>query len=209
MMGGRVKICGLTRVADLEAALDCGAYAVGFVFARSPRQVAPGSARELSLHAAGRAVRVGLFMDQPAAVIREVLSTVPLDMLQFHGTEPNDFCGGFGLPFLKAIPMAGAGSRSEVKAYPDAEGLLLDSHAPGAGGGSGTVFDWTQVPRCPLPIWLAGGLNAGNVADAIRQVRPWAVDVSSGVEQSPGMKSREKIEAFMHAVAMATESQSN
>jgi phosphoribosylanthranilate isomerase len=209
MMSKRVKICGLTRRPDLEAALQSGAYAVGFVFARSPRRVEPATARELSLCAAGRAVRVGLFMDQPAAVIREVLDEVPLDLLQFHGAEPNAFCSGFGLPFLKAIAMAGAASRDEVGAYPDATGLLLDSHAPGSRGGSGKAFDWNRIPQCPLPVWLAGGLHAGNVAEAIRRVRPWAVDVSSGVERSPGVKSRAKIEAFMRAVSAAAESLEN
>jgi phosphoribosylanthranilate isomerase len=199
----RVKICGLTRARDVRAALAAGADAVGFVFASSKRRIDPGSARDLALLAGDRAVRVGLFMNQQADAIHEVLETVPLDLLQFHGSESNRFCRRFGMPFIKAVPMGDAAAAREALAYPDAAGLLLDSHASGAAGGTGVAFDWALIPECPHPVWLAGGLHAGNVAEAIRRVRPWAVDVSSGVEQAPGIKSGPKIEAFMRAVASA------
>ncbi len=196
----RVKICGLTRAEDVACAVRSGAHAVGFVFARSPRRVEIEQALELASATEGSAVRVGLFMDQPEGSVRSVLRAVPLDMLQFHGREPNDFCRAFGLPFLKAIPMGDPEGRQMLYRYPDAAGLLLDSHQKGGAGGTGVAFDWARVPECPQPVWLAGGLEPANVAEAIRVVQPWAVDVSSGVEQAPGQKSHARIEAFMQAV---------
>jgi phosphoribosylanthranilate isomerase len=123
-----------------------------------------------------------------------------LHLLQFHGSEDNDYCASFGLPFIKAIAMGqGAGPADEGLLFPDAHGLLYDGHAPGAPGGGGDVFDWSLLPAGRQGVWLAGGLNAENVAGAIRQCRPWAVDVSSGVEDSPGIKNHALIRAFVQA----------
>ncbi len=193
----QVKICGLTRVADVEVALDAGADAVGFVFAKSPRQVSASQAARLAQVAAGRARRVGLFLDATIRAVEQALESVELDLLQFHGREDNAFCRAFGLPFLKAISALEASVDRVILSYPDAEGVLLDSHAPGGAGGTGRTFDWDRQFAADKPIWLAGGLNPDNVADAIRRLRPFAVDVSSGVESSPGEKDADRVRQFI------------
>ena len=195
----RIKICGLTRVRDVQAAVVADADALGFVFARSPRKIGPDWAAELVAGVPVGKVRVGLFMDQPVVEIRAVLERVPLDLLQFHGAESNAYCRGFGKPFLKAVSMTAGNAAAEALKYPDAAGILFDSHG-GSGGGTGQTFDWQALPGSPHPVWLAGGLHAGNVAAAIRATRPFAVDVSSGVEDAPGIKNAEKIAAFAAAV---------
>jgi phosphoribosylanthranilate isomerase len=122
-------------------------------------------------------------------------------LLQFHGRETNDFCTGFGLPFIKAVPMTGEDPQAYVKAFPQAAGFLLDSNAPGQAGGSGQTFDWARAPKnLDRPLILAGGLNPENVAEAVRQLRPYAVDVSSGVETSPGLKDASRMTAFVKGV---------
>lgn len=200
----RIKICGLTRAQDVSQAVDCGADYIGLVFAASPRQVDVKSARELLKPASGRASTVALFMDQATSEIAGVLAAVDFDLLQFHGQESNAFCRQFGRPFLKAVPMASAvEAKAAFDAFPDADGLLLDSHEAGSAGGSGRVFDWSEVPRSRHRIWLAGGLNPGNVATAIARVGPWAVDVSSGVERRPGIKDHGRIKTFIDAARAA------
>jgi len=200
----KVKICGLTRARDVQAAVDAGADAVGFVFAASPRRISIETALHLCGYVPEGVLRVGLFMDQAGSEIRQVLGAVPLDMLQFHGSEKERECLAFDKPWLKAVPMEDQGSveRAE-RGFPGAAGLLLDSHAKGQRGGSGRKFDWLLAKPATSRIWLAGGLNAANVGEAIRVVRPYAVDVSSGVEVEPGIKDAAKIRAFMAAVRHA------
>ena len=197
----RVKICGLTRVEDVKSAIEAGADAVGFVFTRSPRRISVETATRLVNYVPKGVLRVGLFLNQDRSEIRKVVSSVPLDVLQFHGSETEQECNAFGLPWLKAVAMENAESaRQAERDFPNAMGLLLDSHTAGKRGGSGNVFDWTLSRPLSMPVWLAGGLNADNVARAIRIVRPFAVDVSSGVEVSPGIKDTTRMTAFINAV---------
>lgn len=194
----RVKICGLTRPEDVDTAVSAGADALGFVFTpRSQRFLETERARELVTRVPAFIARVGLFMDQPAADVERILASVPLSLLQFHGAEPPAFCAGFGLPYIKALAMGAAGEAERAGDYPDAAALLLDSHEPGTVGGTGRKFDWDAIPPLPRPMILAGGLHPGNVRRAVRRVRPWAVDVSSGVESAPGIKSPEKVIEFI------------
>jgi phosphoribosylanthranilate isomerase len=193
----QVKICGLTRAADVELAIDAGADVVGFIFAPSPRRVDASQAAVLAQMAAGRARRVGLFMNPQAGEVEQALASVDLDLLQFHGQEDNGFCRSFGLPFLKAISMLDESADRAILSYPDAVGVLLDSHAPGGAGGTGETFDWNRRVDCDKPIWLAGGLQPDNVAEAVQRFQPYAVDVSSGVESSPGHKDESRVRQFI------------
>lgn len=196
----RVKICGLTRQQDVYAAIEAGVDALGFVFAeRSKRRVEMGHAVQLASIVPAFVSRVGLFMDQDAATVRAVLNQVPLSLLQFHGSEEAGFCRQFGLPYIKALSIGDEAALSAAERdYTDAAALLLDSHEPGGLGGTGKVFDWARIPQTARPLVLAGGLNPQNVAKAVRQVKPWAVDVSSGVEDAPGQKNTAKMQAFIN-----------
>jgi phosphoribosylanthranilate isomerase len=198
-----VKICGIARIEDALAAARCGAHAIGLVFyRRSPRYVAPSLAREI-IHALPPFVTpVGLFVDAPAQEVRDVLAAAPVALVQFHGAESPTFCRHFGLPYMKAVRVRpGADLLQYAHDFHDAKALLLDAFVDGTHGGTGRSFDWSLIPRTlALPIVLSGGLDAGNVTGAIRQVRPWGVDVSSGVETSPGIKDAAKIAAFMSGV---------
>lgn len=202
-MRTRVKICGITRTEDARTVVDSGADALGLVFyPDSPRHVSIDQACDIAAAVAPFVTLTGLFVNAMPATVSAVLDAVPLGLLQFHGTETNAQCTGFGLPFIKSIAMrAGIDVLSAMESYPDAAGLLLDSWQPQLHGGSGIAFDWDQVPANPgMPVILAGGLTVDNVATAIRQVRPYAVDVSSGVESTKGIKSADKIHAFMREV---------
>ena len=199
----RIKICGITRQEDAQAAVDAGADAVGFVFyAPSPRAVAIDRAREIVRGLPPFVSSVGLFVNAEPDWVREVLATVPLDLLQFHGDEAPDYCSQFGRPWMKAIRVRSSNDIERAfSVFAEARGLLVDAFDPALYGGTGRAFDWSLVPRQrPLPLVLAGGLDSVNVADAIRQVRPWAVDVSGGVESAKGIKSAEKIRAFINEV---------
>jgi phosphoribosylanthranilate isomerase len=199
----RIKCCGMTRVGDALLAARLGADAVGLVFtARSKRQVTLARAREIVAALPPFVATVALFMDDDAAQVRQVLDDVRPTLLQFHGDENDDWCSQFDHPFLKAIAMGqGAAALSRLHDFPHAAGLLLDGHAAGEAGGSGKVFDWSLLPdSLAQPVVLAGGLHAGNVGAAVRAVRPWAVDVASGVESAPGIKDPNKLEAFIRAV---------
>jgi len=199
----RIKICGITRVEDVMDAVHSGADALGLVFYdKSPRNVSLQQAIKLSEVVFPFVTLVGLFVNASEEAVREVLRVVPLDVLQFHGEETPDFCAQFGRPYLKAIRVkAGVDLVQYAADFAGAQGLLLDAFVEGAHGGTGASFDWALIPYdLPLPVILSGGLHAGNVAEAIRQVRPYAVDVSSGVEASKGIKDAEKIAAFIKEV---------
>lgn len=199
----RIKICGLTREQDVLAVADSGADAFGLVFYdKSPRHVAIQQAAKLVRAAPPFVTVVGLFVNPTVEYVREVLAKVPLDVLQFHGEESPEFCGQFGRPYLKAIRVKAGVDLVECAArYADAQGLLLDAYVEGTQGGTGESFDWALIPsKLSLPVILSGGLHAGNVAEAIKQVRPYAVDVSSGVEASKGIKDAAKVAAFIKEV---------
>lgn len=199
----RVKICGITRVEDALAAARNGADAIGLVFyERSPRHVSVAQAKQLAGALPPFVTIVGLFVNAEAAFVREVLENVPLDLLQFHGDETPEYCAQFNKPFLKAIRVkAGVNLLQCASDFRGARGLLLDAHVEGIPGGTGTAFDWELIPGdLPLPVILSGGLDAGNAAAAIEQVRPYALDVSSGVEASKGIKDAAKIAAFINEV---------
>ena len=203
----RTKICGITRHQDLQAVLAAGADAVGFVFyPPSPRFIDLERAAGLSAAVPAFVSRVGRFVNAEPGTVRDTLSAVPLDLLQFHGDEDEAYCRQFGRPYIKAARVRADLDLLEcARAFPTASGLLLDAYVEGYGGG-GRRFDWSLVPaELPLPVILSGGLDSGNVEEAIRALRPWAVDVSSGVEQSKGVKDAARIAAFMAAVKRADE----
>ena len=199
----RIKVCGMTRAEDMTAAAGLGVDAIGLVFyPKSPRYVNVGQARDLVATLPAFVTVTALFLDPEESEVRVVLDNVRVELLQFHGGEPAEFCRSFGRPYIKAVPM---GSRADIAEYArrhsGAAALLLDSHAAGQKGGTGVSFDWGSIPRVEgPPLILAGGLNAGNVATAIRIVRPYGVDVSSGVESRPGIKDAVKMEAFVNEV---------
>lgn len=213
----RVKICGITRVEDGVAAAHAGADAIGLVFwPGSPRAVAVERARAIAAALPPFVTIVGLFVDPAPDHVRATLSAVPLDLLQFHGGEPPEICRAFGRPYIKAVPVDGKAARADLleyaARYPDACGLLFDA-PPSAGlpGGTGQTFDWDALPvALPRPLVLSGGLTAVNVGAAIRRLRPWAVDVSSGVEAigpdgkpDRGNKDPARILAFIEEVLHA------
>lgn len=205
-MATAVKICGITRGEDAQAAARLGAHAVGFVFyAPSPRHVETAAAAELVRALPPFVTAVGLFVNPAVGYVASVLEQVPLNLLQFHGDEPPGFCTQFGLPYIKALRVrAGLDLLQYAQVYGAARGLLLDAFVQGTRGGTGATFDWSLIPRqLPLPVILSGGLTPENVFDAIRGVAPWAVDVSSGVEAGPGVKDPRKIASFIKEVRRA------
>lgn len=199
----RVKICGITREQDALAVAMSGADAIGLVFYdKSPRHVSIERAAMLVAVLPPFVTVVGLFVDASAESVCEVLSSVSVDVLQFHGEETPEFCEQFNKPYLKAIRVQPGVDLLQCAAdFHSAQGLLLDAHVEGIPGGTGAVFDWTLIPKdVPLPLILSGGLNADNVADGIERVRPYAVDISSGVEAGKGIKDAAKITRFMQEV---------
>lgn len=202
-MRTRVKICGITRVEDALAAVRGGADAIGLVFyPASPRYVGVPQAQAICSALPPFVSIVGLFVNPAREEVNAVADAVPVQLLQFHGNEPADTCTGFAQPYIKAVGMqAGVDPLGVMAGHPEASGFLLDAYQPDTHGGGGVVFDWSQVPsHCDRPLILAGGLTPENVTAAIEQLRPFAVDVSSGVEQRKGIKSEAKIEAFMRGV---------
>ncbi len=207
----RVKICGITRPDDGRHAARAGADAIGLVFyPPSPRYVSPRQAADIVAALPPFVTTVGLFVDAPPEQIAALLEQVPLDMLQFHGDELPEYCAAFQRPWIKALRMRdGVDPRAEADRYgaAGARGLLVDSYVPGVPGGTGERFDWDRLPADPpLPLVLAGGLDPANVAEAVRRVRPWAVDVSGGVEvlgvdgrRQGGIKDPGAVSAFIRA----------
>ena len=205
----RSKICGITRIEDALAAVAAGADAIGLVFyAKSPRAVNVQQARAIIAALPPFVTSVGLFVNASRCELGEILDAVPLDLLQFHGDESAADCEGYHRPYIKALRVkAGDDIAAACLAYPRASGILLDTYVEGVPGGTGEAFDWSLVPQgLSKPIILAGGLTSDNVAAAIARVRPYAVDVSGGVEQGKGIKDPAKIQAFMQAVRRSNES---
>ncbi len=205
-MRTRVKICGITRCEDAQLVVDAGVDAIGLVFyEKSSRFVSNMRAAEISQIIPAFVSRVALFKDADEQTVHSVLAEVEIDLIQFHGSETGDFCEQFNLPYIKALGMKGTEHDvnfllANVEKYRSAKALLLDGHAPGEAGGTGEAFDWSSITTVAKPIVLAGGLTPDNVKHAIDLVHPFAVDVSSGVESSPGIKDKDKVAAFMKQV---------
>jgi phosphoribosylanthranilate isomerase len=199
----RSKICGITRVEDALAAAEAGADAIGLVFyAASPRAVNVAQARQIVEVLPPFVSKVGLFVNASRCEIGEVLDAVSLDVLQFHGDETPEQCEGHGRPWFKALRVGQEDDLAgRIERYGNGCAILLDSYVPGVPGGTGERFDWTRIPQdLPLPLILAGGLTPENVRQAIEQTRPYAVDVSGGVEQSKGVKDLAKVRDFVARV---------
>lgn len=205
-MRTRVKICGITRSEDAQLAVDAGVDAIGLVFyEKSPRFITNNQAADISQLIPAFVSRVALFKDADEEMIHSVLQQVEIDLIQFHGSETPAFCEYFGRPYIKALGMKAPECDADfliasAEQYQTAKALLLDGHAPGEAGGTGETFDWSAIATINKPVILAGGLSAENVKQAIEVVHPFAVDVSSGVEKTPGIKDKEKISAFMQQI---------
>jgi phosphoribosylanthranilate isomerase len=205
----RVKICGITNVEDARQAVAAGADALGFVFYRpSPRYVEPNVVANIVASLPPFVTTVGLFVDEDAATVADIMAHTGLDLIQFHGDEDDAFCRQFARPYIKALRVnSDAHSREDVAAlaaqYPGARGILLDTYRAGVPGGTGEVFDWGLVPSGAYNIILAGGLEPSNVSQAVRVVAPFAVDVSGGVEASHGIKDHDKVKQFIAAAKIA------
>lgn len=202
-MRTRVKICGITRTEDALAAVFSGADAIGFVFwQQSSRNILPQQARPITKSIPAFVTTVGVYVDPTDDWVHETASIANLGLLQFHGNESPEFCDQFALPYVKALRIKEDMDLLEyANRYQSAKALLLDTYNANLPGGTGEAFDWTLIPtNLPLPIILSGGLTPDNVVHAIAKVRPWAVDVSSGVEASKGIKDINKISAFMQRV---------
>ncbi len=206
LMRTRIKICGFTRPDQAVTAAQWGADAIGLVFyPPSPRHVTAQVASAVCAVLPPFVSAVGLFVDADADEVRSVLRQVPLTLLQFHGDEAPEYCAQFGLPFIKAVRVKpGLDLLQYARNFRQARGLLLDAYVPGVPGGTGERFDWSLIPRdLDVPVILSGGLEPDNVEHAVRSVRPWAVDVSSGVESGKGFKDAAKMQAFINGVRNA------
>jgi phosphoribosylanthranilate isomerase len=207
----RIKICGLTREVDVDAAVEAGADAVGFVlYSKSPRHVSPARACELARRLPPFVTPVVLLVNADAALLDQAIQSVPNALLQFHGDETPILCGASSRPFIRAARMGpGFDLLNFARQFEAAQAMLVDAHVDGYGGG-GQVFDWSLLASLPVSLArsliLSGGLNAGNVAEGIRRVRPWAVDVSSGVESAKGIKDAARMIDFCQAVREADRS---
>jgi len=202
----RVKICGITSIDDAQEVCSAGVDAIGLVFyEKSPRNVSTQQAAKICASLPPFVSSVGLFLDASAKFVNSVLASVPIDLLQFHGSESPEYCASFNHPYIKVIGMKDVSSlemfHAVARQYPDAKGFLVDSHAAGKAGGTGKTFEWKTVPlEYDKPIILAGGLNPENIADAICQAPVYGYDLSSGVESKPGIKDRQKIIHLMNEV---------
>jgi phosphoribosylanthranilate isomerase len=205
-MSTAVKICGITRIEDALAAAHAGAHAIGLVFYKpSPRYIEPDAAALIVRALPPFVTPVALFVDEAASEVRRVCASVGAQLMQFHGSEDPQYCAQFNLPYMKAVRVRrGVDLLQCARSFRDARALLLDAFQEGLQGGTGATFDWALIPSSlPLPIVLSGGLNAANVGEAVARVRPWAVDVSSGVESGKGIKDAAKIAAFISEVRNA------
>lgn len=205
-MRTRVKICGITNIDDALSAVDAGCDALGFVFyAKSPRAVTPEQAAEIISKLPAFVTSVALFVNESAEVVNQVIATAGVDLLQFHGDESAEFCSRFSRPYIKALRMKPElDLTAQFETYASSQGILLDAYTPGIPGGTGEMFDWSRIPaERATKIILAGGLSTDNVANAITQVSPYAVDVSGGVEASKGIKDSNKMTDFMSEVYRA------
>jgi len=198
----RVKICGVTRLEDALTAVRLGADALGLVFyPPSPRALTAEQARTIIAALPPFVTTVGLFVNETEATIRTLLSQMSLDLLQFHGDESEADCARYDRPYIKALRMKdGVDIQKQARQYQTAAGILLDSYQQGVPGGTGQTFDWTCIPTLAQPLILAGGLDPANVRAAIQTVRPYAVDVSGGVEAAKGIKDHQKMAAFINEV---------
>lgn len=202
----RVKICGITRPEDALLAASLGADAIGLVFYQgSKRAVSVQQAQMIRQVLPAFVSLVGLFVNPDRTQVLKVMSELHLDCLQFHGDEQSDFCQSFGMPYIKALPVRpDQDPLLEIRSHVQASAILLDAYDPQQAGGTGKQFDWAVARHCvqqsPLPVVLAGGLSASNAAQAINDVRPWALDLSSGVESEPGVKHPERLKAFFNEV---------
>ena len=202
----RVKICGITRLEDALAAIEAGADALGFVFyTPSPRSVEVKQAAEMIAQLPAFVTTTALFVNAEREFVDLVIRDARIDLLQFHGDEDEAFCNSFSRPYIKALRMKPElDLTAEVACFSTAQAILLDAYRPGIPGGTGEIFDWDRIPeQHPAPIILAGGLDSGNVAQAVAAVTPYAVDVSGGVEQSKGIKDANKINMFVNEVTRA------
>ncbi len=202
----RVKICGIKTLEAARMAVEAGAHALGFVFAPSPRRIDPELAREIILSLPPFVSKVGVFVNEQRYAVEELGTFCKLDVLQFHGSETPEYCRRWSYQIIKAFPVGDDWDPSVLARY-EADAFLLDTKVPGRSGGSGTIFDWSKALEAKAsgkPVILAGGLNPGNVAEAIRQVRPYAVDVSSGLERN-GEKQLDLIQQFMHAARRSSD----
>jgi phosphoribosylanthranilate isomerase len=206
-MSVKVKICGLTNLADATVAAEAGADALGFIFYEaSPRHVAVEAAAQIIRQLPPFLVKVGVFVDAPPERVLQAVAECGLNLLQFHGSESPDYCRQFGLMTMKAFRVRDAASLQALADYPT-DAWLLDTYAAGKVGGTGEAFNWdlaVQAQKWGRPLFLAGGLTPDNVAEAVRRVRPYAVDVSSGVEAEPGRKDHGKVRAFIQAAKSAS-----
>ena len=207
-MSTRVKICGITNLADAQAAVAAGADALGLNFyEKSPRRVSVKAAAEISKQLPPFIMRAGVFVNADEDLVTRAIGECGLSLLQFHGEEPPEFCTQFGLMRMKSFRIRDAESLTEIPNY-QTDAYLLDAYSPGARGGTGEKFNWDlaiEAQKFGKPIFLAGGLTPENVADAVRKVRPFGVDVASGVEIAPGKKDQAKIHEFIAAVRMVDE----
>ena len=201
----RVKVCGITRLDDALIAARLGVDAIGFVFYdKSPRAILPTEAFGIAQQLPPFLVKVGLFVNADADAVSTVLANCPIDILQFHGDEDENYCRQFDVPYVKALRHRSTEeTRAAAALFPSASAILLDSFEPARFGGTGLTFDWEEIPEVTQPLILAGGLTSGNVGLAVAQVAPYAVDVSGGVEDAPGVKSPGKLKDFIDAVVAA------
>ena len=207
-MHTRIKVCGITSLPSAAAAVEAGVDALGFnMYEHSVRFIGTEATNKILRELPSSTIKVGLFVNHSEAEVLSIIEQCCFDVLQFHGDEDNSFCASFSKPFMKAIRVGQETNIArEVASYPDSVAVLLDSSVKGKFGGTGISFDWRSVPELTKPVVLAGGLDANNVAEAISIVGPYAVDVSGGVESSPGKKDPELIREFVGAVAATNQS---
>ncbi|HXG55378.1 MAG TPA: phosphoribosylanthranilate isomerase [Vicinamibacterales bacterium] len=205
-MTPRVKICGITRGDDAQLAAELGASALGFVFwPQSPRFVEPDRARDIIASLPPAVIPIGVFVDQPATHVREIATRVGLGAVQLHGHESVEYAVALMEPVIKAVAVGEAFTAAALDTIPDAITVLLDAHDPVRRGGTGRTIDWTLAAEAAArrPVVLSGGLNPDNVRDAVRAVRPYAIDLSSGVESSPGVKDHDRLRALFEVLKTA------